>query len=359
MEGKRIRSVGFKREAVTPGPAVPSAEKVDFIRKGKKKKTITKYQQNKNITYRNQGDQIIVTEKEKKFDETGVARKKRNYVMYESKLGTEKERDMTKIAAKKMRKPQPRVEERIVMKRKRKEYLDNYQYHETKVIKEPRNASYVFHQRLGGPVGGIYETQTYERQIIRTNDGNSATLRASSTGTRNRPTRNVPSNLTYNRHLKTQTGLLSNNTGVRYKRPITKAVTNETTFKKITRNTNLRTDTDNPKTQRERETKLSNILNDTDNTLIQKEIEKIEKIENTKSLKDPDTNENGDVKETVNITIQKETATDSAKPQRENFLTEYRKYLKRTITTDPHGNTTTTTKTTIERGGKGDRKGRF
>ena len=81
MEKQRIRAVGFKREAVTPGPAVSSSEKVDFIRKGKKKKTITKFQQNRNATYWNEGDHIIVIEKEKKFDETGISRKKRKEIM--------------------------------------------------------------------------------------------------------------------------------------------------------------------------------------------------------------------------------------------------------------------------------------
>ena len=50
--------------------------------------------------------------------------------MYESKLGTQKERESTRIASAKLRRPiLPRVEERIVQKKKRKEYLDNYQYH--------------------------------------------------------------------------------------------------------------------------------------------------------------------------------------------------------------------------------------
>ena len=53
--------------------------------------------------------------------------------MFESKLGTEKETDMTKIAgAKKLRAIEPRQEEKIVQTKKKVEYLDNYQYHETK-----------------------------------------------------------------------------------------------------------------------------------------------------------------------------------------------------------------------------------
>ena len=351
MERKKMRAVGFKREAVTPGPAVSSAEKVDFIRKGKKKKTITKYQQNKNVTYRSQGDQIIVIEKEKKFDETGVSRKKRNYVMYESKLGTEKERDMTKIAAKKMRKPQPRVEERIVMKRKRREFLDNYKYLETKVIKEPRNASYVFHQRLSEPIEGNYETNTYQRQIFRINDGNSG-FRSSSTGTRNKQSRNVPSTFTFNRHLKTQTGLLNNSTVVRNRRPIKKMTTEVTT---ITRNRNSNDPKDNENYNTQRETEFSNILKDSENTLLEKENEK---NENSRNQKEPENTENDDMKETVNIRIQKETDTENTIPQKENEITERRKYLKRNIETDIDGNIATTTKTTTERRRR-ERKGRF
>ena len=81
----------------------------------------------------------------KKFKETVVLRKKK-YVMYEVKLVTEKTQDITKIAGlkpvfKSKPKPvleiEPIVEEKIIMKRKKKENLDNYQYHETKNIKNP------------------------------------------------------------------------------------------------------------------------------------------------------------------------------------------------------------------------------
>ena len=341
MKSRRIRSFASKEVSVTPGPAVSSSEKVAFIRQGKKKKTITKYQQNKNVTYRNQGDQIIVVEKEKQFDETGVARKKRNYVMYESKLGTEKERDISKITAKKIRKPEPRMFERIEQKKTRREILDNYQYHETKVIKEPHNASYVFHQRLSEPIGGVYETKTYERKVIKTNDGNSG-FKQTTTRSRNWPNTNVPNSLTFNRKIKTQNENLSNSTASRYKRPIKNAVTNETTFKRIyrkSRNSDVPTETENSKSQRENR---SNILKDTDNTLLQKEIEK---TENVISQKEP---EKAGVKE-INIVIKKEIETESSQPQNENEITEYKKYEK-TVTTDVNGNTTTITKTTIEKG---------
>ena len=196
---QRKRTVGFSsRSAVnTPNPA---SEKVDFIRKGKKKKTITGFKENKNA-FESKGNKFVVVEKEKKFEEAGVTRKKRNYVMYESKLGTEKERDMTKIGSVGLRKPQPRQEEKIIQKKKRKEYLDNYQYHETKEIKHPKptNTSYVAHKRLGDIIGGFYEETTYERQVLRT-DAGAGKQRQSSSVTRNKPNvRNIPSTQTYKR----------------------------------------------------------------------------------------------------------------------------------------------------------------
>ena len=225
MKVQRKRMVGFNRPALTPNP--PSASKVEFIRKGKKKKTITNFKEKKNVTYENHGGKFIVVEKEKKIEIEGVTRKKRNYVMYESKLGTEKERDTTRIAKAKLRRPiLPRVEERIIQKKKRKEYLDNYQYHETKVIRnpKPRNTSYVEHKRLGDIVGGTYEQTTYERQILRT-DGGLAAPRQYSTGTRNRTHKANPISLTYNRDFRSKLGQLSNSTATRNQRTIEKAPT--------------------------------------------------------------------------------------------------------------------------------------
>jgi hypothetical protein len=118
------------------------------------------------------GGKYVVVEKEKKFEEAGVKRKKRNYVLYESKLGTEKEKNLHKIeeAPKPKPKPKPapkpRVEEKIIQKKKRLEYLDNYQYHETKNIKNPKRVSIVTHQRLGDIVGGVYEEHTYQRMSV-------------------------------------------------------------------------------------------------------------------------------------------------------------------------------------------------
>ena len=257
MRAERKRMVGFNRPALTPNP--PSASKVEFIRKGKKKKTITNFKEKTNVTYENHGGKFIVVEKEKKIEIEGVTRKKRNYVMYESKLGTEKERDTTRVAGKKLRRPiLPRVEERIVQKKKRKEYLDNYQYHETKVIRnpKPRNTSFVEHKRLGDIIGGTYEQTTYERQILRT-DGGKAAPRQYSTGTRNTRNRtnvrNAPITLTYTRDFRNKLNQLSNSTHLRNKRPIEKAPTDVGNLNDVTDKTDK---TDNPTPNVEKETEF-------------------------------------------------------------------------------------------------------
>jgi len=120
------------------------------------------------------GSKIIQHQKEEKFEETAVLRKKKNYVMYEAKLGTETTTDITKINAPKpkqkakAREIEPRQEERIVQTKKRKEYLDNYQYHETKDIKNPnpRFQVIVEHQRLGDIIGGTFEETTMQRTVF-------------------------------------------------------------------------------------------------------------------------------------------------------------------------------------------------
>ena len=135
-------------------------EKLALIKAGGVKKVDLGTNVNKGII-QGKGGKYHVVEKEKKFEEAGVKRKKRNYVLYESKLGTEREKDLRKIdeAPKPKPKPKPqakpRVEEKIIQTKKRKEYLDNYQYHETKMLKNPKKASTVFHQRLGDIVGGV------------------------------------------------------------------------------------------------------------------------------------------------------------------------------------------------------------
>ena len=160
--------------AVNSSAALQS--KLEQIRSGATKKTDLGVKENKGVI-QGKGGKYVVVEKEKKFEEAGVKRKKRNYVMYESKLGTEKNRDLKKIEEPKPApkpkpkpkvEPKPRVEEKIIQKKKRLEYLDNYQYHETKNIKnpDPKRVSIVSHQRLGDIVGGVYEESTYQRQTM-------------------------------------------------------------------------------------------------------------------------------------------------------------------------------------------------
>ena len=165
----RSRAIGFSSKSPVPTSANFTPEtKLDFIRKGKKKKTITGFKENKNVTFENKGGKFVVVEKEKKFEESAVTQRKNNFVKFESKLGTEKETDLTKIAGiKKTREIQPRTEEKIIQKRKKKEYLDNYQYHETVDIKHPKpnRVSLVTHKRLGEIIGGTEEIATYERTV--------------------------------------------------------------------------------------------------------------------------------------------------------------------------------------------------
>jgi len=146
-------------------------EKIEQIRAGGVKKTDLGVNVNKGVIH-GKGGRYSVIEKEKKFEEVGVKRKKRNYVLYESKLGTEKEKNLQKLADAPKLKPKPapvarpRIEDKIIQTKKRLEYLDNYQYKETKVLKNPRKASVVTHQRLGDIVGGVYEEHTFQRMTV-------------------------------------------------------------------------------------------------------------------------------------------------------------------------------------------------
>ena len=158
--------------AVKPIGVDPS--KLEAIKQGKKLKSETGATQNKKVTVTKSGDKIIAVEKEKKFEEAGVTRKKRNYVMYESKLGTEKETDLTQIKAPPKPKKvevKPRVEEKVIMKKKKIEYLDNYQYKETKEFRKADKGSIVIHERLGGPIGGSYEETSYQKITTTTGAG--------------------------------------------------------------------------------------------------------------------------------------------------------------------------------------------
>ena len=156
-------------------PQQSHASKLDQIKTGKKNvRTTGGSEQKKIVITGKDGSKIIQNQTETKTEETAVLRKKRNYVMYEAKLGTETTTDITKIDAPKkkekpiLRAPEPRIEEKIVQTKKKKEYLDNYQYHETKEIKNknPRFQVIVEHQRLGDIIGGTFEETSYQRQVF-------------------------------------------------------------------------------------------------------------------------------------------------------------------------------------------------
>ena len=156
-------------------PQQSHASKLDQIKTGKKNvRTTGGSEQKKIVITGKDGSKIIQNQTETKTEETAVLRKKRNYVMYEAKLGTETTTDITKIDAPKkkekpiLRAPEPRMEEKIVQTKKKKEYLDNYQYHETKEIKNknPRFQVIVEHQRLGDIIGGTFEETSYQRQVF-------------------------------------------------------------------------------------------------------------------------------------------------------------------------------------------------
>jgi hypothetical protein len=144
-----------------------SSDKLEMIRSGKRKKTVTGFKENKNITIQNEKGKFIAVEKEKKFEEAGVTKKKKNFIMFESKLGTERERDMHKIEGARLKAtPGQRVEEKIIIQKKRKEYLDNYQYQETKNLKDSKPDT-VVHIRWGDIVGGSKETTTVTKTTQR------------------------------------------------------------------------------------------------------------------------------------------------------------------------------------------------
>ena len=157
----------------------PSSDKLEMIRSGKKRKSITGFKENKNITFSKQDGKYIAIEKEKKFEEAGVTKKKKNFIMFESKLGTEKETDLHKIAGAKLKASNDRVQEKIIIQKKRKEYLDNYQYHETKNLKNTKPDT-VIHQRWGDIIGGSFEEVTVTKTQQR---GGSASKNKTTTNT--------------------------------------------------------------------------------------------------------------------------------------------------------------------------------
>jgi hypothetical protein len=149
-----------RKKAVAPS-VDPS--KLELIKQGKKKVNVTDFKENKNTISNKDGSKFLAVEKERKFEEAGVTRKKRNFVMYESKTGTEKDVDLLQLeAAKKKAKPRPKVEETIISKHKKKEYLDNFQYHETKNLKNKKPAV-VIHNRMSNPITGTVEEYSYQK----------------------------------------------------------------------------------------------------------------------------------------------------------------------------------------------------
>ena len=160
---------------------ISAEEKMEIIRSGKRKRSLTGVKANKNILFENKGGKYVAIQTEKKFEEAGVTKKKKNFIMFESKLGTETDVDYTKLAGPKQpTQIQQRNEERIVQKTKKIEYLDNYQYKETKEFgKHPKPAT-VIHRRLGDIFGGSSEEYSYQK-ITTTTTGNAPVQKQSET----------------------------------------------------------------------------------------------------------------------------------------------------------------------------------
>lgn len=222
-----------------------SQSKLDHIKSGTTKKTQLGGEKASKKVIEHKGGKFHVTETEKKFEEAGVARKKRNYVMYESKLGTTKEKNLQKIEEPKPKAkpkpkpapPKPRKEEKIIQKKKKVQYLDNYQYHETKDIKDknPNRVSIVTHQRLGDIIGGSYEETTYQKQTM-TDSGRGPRLysqQSTKTSTRKDAKGNV-----------TKTATQRSNTASRTLPATSREMRKE--VKKFASNTNIRTQQKKP-----------------------------------------------------------------------------------------------------------------
>ena len=101
-------------------PTMDTAEKENLIRAGKKKKTVSGFKEKQNITITDECGKVIAVQKEKKVEEAGVTKQKRNFMEFESKLGTERNTDIRKIKGPTLRAVEPRVEEKIIMKKKKK-----------------------------------------------------------------------------------------------------------------------------------------------------------------------------------------------------------------------------------------------
>ena len=174
-----MKTISDKKIIIKGDPELSNREKLEQIRSGKKiKRTKGSLENKKVIMAQKTGSLITSKETKETFEETEVKRRKRNYLMYESKIGSERNLEITKFLKdqpKKKEKPKPkreivpRIDEKIVTHKKRREYLDNYKYLETKVIKDkdPRKQVLVKHERLGDIVGGFYETKTYQRTVTK------------------------------------------------------------------------------------------------------------------------------------------------------------------------------------------------
>ena len=213
--------------------SVPKS-KVEQIKSGAKtKKQVGGVKETKNVVH-SKGGKYAIIETQKKFEEAGVSRKKRNYVMYEAKLGTEKEEGFQKL----QNAPKPRKNEQIVQTRKKVEYLDNYQYHETKDIKDkdPNKVSVVTHRRLGDIVGGSYEVSTFQRKTV-TDTGKGNKLYSSQT-TKTTTRKNAPAQPTTTKKTTTTTTTTKTSRTLPaqsrdYKKELKKTTTTNTNLKTV------------------------------------------------------------------------------------------------------------------------------
>lgn len=131
-----MKTISNKKIVIKGDPELSSREKLEQIRTGKKiKRTKGSLENKKVIMAQKSGMLITAKETKETFEESEVKRRKRNYVMYESKIGSERNLEITKFLkdqpkAKPKPKPKrevvPRIEEKIVTHKKRREYLDNY-----------------------------------------------------------------------------------------------------------------------------------------------------------------------------------------------------------------------------------------
>ena len=158
-------------------PQLSTNEKLEQIRSGRKlERRKSQMDVKDTVMTGKDGSKIIQKKMTEKYEETTVKRRKNNYVMYESKLGTEENTQIRSIAKPKpkpksvSRTPGPRREEKIITVKKRKEYLDNYQYHETKVLRKNKKPSLVIHKRLDS-APNIFESSSKYQTVTIENSG--------------------------------------------------------------------------------------------------------------------------------------------------------------------------------------------